>query len=108
MMASSDLATEVLIQIRDELKHTREALSSRLDATNSRLDTTNSRLDETNSRLDRVERRQSETETRLATELIGVANAVNQLKDMLMADRVLRQRVDEHDRRIALLEQHAH
>ena len=93
-MASSDLATEVLIQIRDELKHTREALSSRLD--------------ETNSRLDRVERRQSETETRLATELIGVANAVNQLKDMLMADRVLRQRVDEHDRRIALLEQHAH
>ena len=94
MMASSDLATEVLIQIRDELKHTREALSSRLD--------------ETNSRLDRVERRQSDTETRLATELLGVVAAVNQLKDMLMADRVLRQRVDEHDRRIALLEQHAH
>ncbi len=100
-MAKKDLATEVLIQIRDELKHTREALSSRLDETNSR-------LDGANSRLERVERRQSETEVRLATELIGVATAVNQLKDMLVADRDLRRRVEEHDRRIALLEQHAH
>ena len=100
-MAKEDLATEVLIQIRDELKHTREALSSRLDETNSR-------LDGANSRLERVERRQSETEVRLATELIGVATAVNQLKDMLVADRDLRRRVEEHDRRIALLEQHAH
>lgn len=90
---AKNLTVEVLIQIRDELKTTREQLSARID--------------ETNSRLDRVERRQTEGEVRLATELVNVVSAVNQLKDLIVADRELRQRVDEHDRRIAALEQHA-
>ena len=99
-MASKDLTTEILIQIRDELKSTREQLSSRIDQTNSR-------LDQANSRLEQVEKRQTQTEVRLATELISVATAVNQLKDLLIADRDLRQKVEEHDRRIAVLEHHA-
>lgn len=90
---AKNLTVEVLIQIRDELKTTREQLSARID--------------ETNSRLDRVERRQTESEVRLATELVNVVSAVNQLKELIVADRELRQRVDEHDRRIAALEQHA-
>ena len=82
-MAKKDLTTEILIQIRDELKSTREQLSSRIDETNSR-------LDGANTRLDRVERRQTESEVRLATELVNVVTAVNQLKDLLIADRELR------------------
>ena len=99
-MAPTDLTTEILIQIRDELKTTREELSSRIDQTNSR-------LDQTNSRLERVERRQTESEVRLASELVNVVSAINQLKDLIVADRDLRRKVDEHDRRIALLEEHA-
>lgn len=92
-MAPTDLTTEILIQIRDELKSTREELSSRID--------------QTNSRLERVERRQTESEVRLASELVNVVSAVNQLKDLIVADRDLRRKVEEHDRRIALLEEHA-
>lgn len=76
-MAKKDLTTEVLIQIRDELKSTREELSARID--------------KTSFRLERVERRQTESEVRLATELVNVVSAVNQLKDLIVADRDLRQ-----------------
>ena len=92
-MAKKELRPEILIQIRDELKNTREQLTSRID--------------QTNVRLERVERRQTESQVRLATELINVVSAVNQLKDLPTADRDLRQKVEEHDRRIALLEEHA-
>ena len=92
-MAKKDLTTEILIQIRDEMKATREQVSSRID--------------QTNIRLERVERAQTESEVRLATEIINVVSAVNQLKELIIADRDLRQRVDEHDRRIAALEHHA-
>ena len=99
-MASKDLTTEILIEIRDELKSTREELKTTREQLSSR-------IDQTNLRLEQVERRQTQTEVRLATELIGVATAVNQLKDLLIADRDLRQKVEEHDRRIAVLEHHA-
>ena len=93
-MATNDLTTEILIQIRDELKSTREELSKRID--------------QTNDRLERVERRQTESEVRLASELVNVVSAVNQLKDLIIADRDLRKKVEEHDRRIAALELDAH
>jgi hypothetical protein len=86
-MAKKDLTTEILIQIRDELKSTRTELSARIDQTNSRLDQMGSKVDGTNARLDRVERRQTESEVRLATELVNVVSAVNQLKDLIIADR---------------------
>ena len=99
-MASKDLTTEILIQIRDELKGTREEIKSTREQLSAR-------IDQTNSRLEQVEKRQTQTEVLLATELISVATAVNQLKDLLIADRDLRQKVLEHDRRIAVLEDHA-
>ena len=103
-MASTDLTTEILIQIRDEIKGTREELKAELKATREQL---SSRIDETNSRVERVERAQTASEVRLATELVQVVSALNQLKDLIVADRDLRQKVDEHDRRIAVLEHHA-
>ena len=92
-MSNKDLTTEILIQIRDEMKGMREELSARIE--------------QTNVRLERTEKRQAASEIRLATEIVNVVTAVNQLKDLLVADRDLRHKVEEHDRRIAVLEQHA-
>lgn len=59
----------------------------------------------TNERLERLEKRQTETEIRLATELIAVAGAVGQVRDLLKErseDRLRRceTRLDELERRI--------
>jgi len=78
-MDPTDLTIEVLKSIRDELRGT-------------------------NVRLDRVERRQADTEVRLATELVAVVGAVNEVRDLLREDRHLRDRVDDHERRLAAVE----
>jgi septal ring factor EnvC (AmiA/AmiB activator) len=57
-----------------------------------------------NTRLDAVEKRQTETETRLATELIGVARAVSEVRDLLRDRLDLRDKLDDHERRLAALE----
>ena len=86
----TEVTIEILKEIRDEIRDSKESLSSRIDATNERLDN--------------LERRQTETEIRLATEIISVAGAVREVKDLL-ADRLdLRDRVDDHERRISALE----
>ena len=90
----ADLTVSILREIRDEVRKT-----------NQRLDQTNERLDQTNERLERLERRQTETEVRLATELVAVASAVGELTELLRQDRALRQRVDDHERRISAVEQ---
>lgn len=100
----NELTVKILGQIRDELKATRSDLSSRLDQTNERLDRMNGRIDETNSHLERLERRQVETEMRLSTELVSVANAVNDLSRVLVEDRKLRAQVANHETRINALE----
>jgi hypothetical protein len=83
---SIDLTTQVLIEIRDEVRRTNE------------------RLGQTNERLSGLERRQSETEVRLATELVAVARAVNDVRDLLRAEHQLAPRVDDHEQRLAALE----
>jgi hypothetical protein len=100
----SDLTTEVLIQIRDEIKATRDDLGVRIDRTNARLDQTNTRLDETNATLNVVIERQTESELRVATELVGVRHAVDRLTDLIRADRSLRGDVDDLKTRVASLE----
>jgi hypothetical protein len=55
-------------------------------------------------RLDRLEQRQTATEIRIATELVGVAGALREVRDELRQDRTLRARVDDHERRIAATE----
>ncbi len=58
----------------------------------------------TNERLDGLERRQTETEIRLATEIVAVASAIRDLRDVLIEDRAVRARVDDHENRIQRLE----
>ncbi|MBX3232875.1 MAG: hypothetical protein KIT84_42365 [Labilithrix sp.] len=94
---AEDLTTRILIEIRDEMRKTREELGSRIDKTNER-------LDKTNERLDRLEQRQHEGEIRLATEIVAVAAAVRQLTEHLRDDREVRAQVADHERRLAILE----
>jgi hypothetical protein len=103
-MQAADVTIEILMGIRDEVRGLREDTNARFGETNHRLDTTNLRLDETNARLERLERRQVEVETRLATDLVAVVGAVHEVRDLFREDRVLRGRVDDHERRIAAIE----
>ena len=54
-MADGDFNTQVLREIRDEIRATRIELKTEIAGTNARLDTTNARLDTTNARLEAVE-----------------------------------------------------
>ena len=81
-----DLNMGILIQIRDEIHKTNE------------------RLDTTNDRLDRLERRQSEDSVRLATEVLAVAKAVGEVRDLFRHNRLDRAKIENHERRITKLE----
>jgi hypothetical protein len=85
-MEPTDLTIEILKDIRDAVH-----------ATNERLDATIEGLGE-------VRDRQTATEVRLATEILGVAGAVREVRDLLREDRALRGRVDDHERRISAME----
>ena len=100
----ADLTTQVLIEIRDEIRTTRTDLTERIDQTNARLDQTNARLDQTNARLERAEKRIVESEVRVSTELVALTGVVRDLRDTLLDDRHLRQAVDDHEQRIRALE----
>ena len=90
-MAGKESPTLVVLkQILGEQKATNRRLDTtieRLDATVERLDTTVERLDTTVERLDALERQQSETEIHLATEIVALAKAVGDVKDLL-SDRL--------------------
>jgi predicted nucleic acid-binding Zn-ribbon protein len=115
---AKDLVLEVLKQIRDEAKKTNvrlERLEKGQTETNERLQKLEKGQAETNDRLETLEKGQAETndrladtEIRLATELVAVAGAVGQLKETLLQDRDLRQKVASHETRIAALERHDH
>jgi hypothetical protein len=107
----TDLTIEILKGIRDEV---REA-NVRIDGVRDEVRETNARVDRlrdeltgelrsTNTRLDRLEHRQVESEVRIATELVGVAGAVREVRDLLRDDLAVRHRIDDHERRIAALE----
>jgi hypothetical protein len=108
-MEPTDLTIEILKDIRDGVRGT----NTRIDATNARIDETNARLDaridETNVRLDTglagLRKQQAQTEIRLATELVAVSTAVRDLTEVLRArDGGLRARVEDHERRLDVLE----
>jgi hypothetical protein len=89
----ADLTTQILIEIRDELR-----------TTNARLDETNGRLDQANGRLDRLERREVEAEIRTSTALVDVLGAIHEVRDVLLDDRRLRATVADHEQRLQALE----
>ena len=100
-MATEDLVLEVLKDIRSEIRSTKVELGARIDATNQRLDGVKTEL---GAHLDVLERRQTETEVRLATELVAVATAVRDVKDLLAARLDLSDKVQDLDRRVSVLE----
>lgn len=100
MADTESLTLDVLKQIRDEVRTT----NVRVDKLEAAL---SQRIDATNERLDRLEHRVTESEIRLATELTAVANAVRQLQDVFVSSLNVKKQVDDHERRIAQLEQHA-
>ena len=103
-MEPTDITIEILREIRDEIRNTNgriDGVRDELRATNNELRTTK---DETNARFDTFTRRQTETEIRLATEIIAVAGAVREVRDVLREDLALRARVDDHERRISAME----
>jgi hypothetical protein len=99
-MQPSDLTIEILKGIRDEVRNT----NARLDETNTQLGALRS---DTNMRLDRLERRQTEGDVRVQTEVAAVVGAVDRLRDVLLEDRALRQRVEDHERRLVAIETRA-
>ena len=100
LVQPSDLTIEILKGIRDEVRIT----NARLDETNTQLGAFRS---DANMRLDRLERRQTEGDVRVQTEVAAVVGAVDRLRDVLLEDRALRQRVDDHERRLVAIESHA-
>lgn len=101
----TDLTTQILVEIRDEIRGLNVSLNGRIDQTNNRLDQTNDRLDQTIHRLDRLERRQVEAEVRISTEIVAVHGTLRELTDVLRAGHTLGERVEDHERRLTSLEQ---
>ena len=85
-MEPTDITIEILKDIRAEGRKTNE------------------KLDVLVGRVDRVDQRQVETELRLATEIVAMAGAVREMRDAYREDRSLRQRVDDHEKRLRELE----
>ncbi len=74
-----DLTTQILVQIRDEMR------SMRAD-------------------LHRLEERQTADSVRLATELVAVAKAVVEVRDLLREQRLDGRRLEDHESRISRIE----
>jgi hypothetical protein len=106
-MQPTDTTIEVLKGIRDEVRglrgdvaHTNARLEALRQDTNANIEAL--RID-TNARLESLGHRQMDTEIRLSAELGLVAGAVREVRDAL-DNRELRQRVDDHERRLVALE----
>lgn len=96
-MAKKDLTTEILIQIRDELRSNGEEIKR----TNDKLDRMREEL---SMRIEHLEKRQVDGEVRLSTELIAVAAGVKDLTRLVAEDRNLRNQVADLQTRVGQLE----
>ena len=103
-MPAKNLTVEILKQIRDEMRQTRQDLSQRIDRTNVELTSLRGEVHALRENVDGLEKRQTTTETRLASELIAVVGAVRDLREVLLEDRRLREMVTDHERRLAVVE----
>src|SRR5271163_5255373 len=110
-MEPTDVTVEILRGIRDETRKTNErvdVLATEVKGIATQIKGLGTEMKEgfaaVADRVERVERRQTETEMRLATELVGVAGAVREVRDLLRDELALRDRVEDHERRIAAIE----
>jgi vacuolar-type H+-ATPase subunit D/Vma8 len=95
-----DATLPVLREIRDQIKGT----NSRLETLEHRFESLEYRFVSFEGKVESLERRQVATETRLATELIAVASAVKDVRDLLRDRLDDRGRVDDLERRLAVVE----
>jgi hypothetical protein len=100
-MEPTDPAVDILKEIRDEVRTTNERVEGlRGEVRGLRIETSerfevlgdevqglrtdvNDRFGETNDRIGRLERRQTESDLRVSTELVAVAGAVREVRDLL-------------------------
>ncbi len=106
-MDPTDLTIEILRGIHDETRKTNERVDVLTVTLADGIERVDHRLEHVEHRLERVEHRQTETEVRIATELVGVAGAVREVRDLLREDRMLRNRIEDHERRIVAIEKHS-
>lgn len=94
----------VLREIREEIRGTNE----RLDRTNERLDRTSDRMEahaeRLDGRIDRLADTMHQGHVRLATEVVAMAQAVGEVRDLLRDRLDDRGRIDDHERRLRHLE----
>ena len=98
-----DITIEVLKAIRSDLGAFRkdvDAFRKDVDAFRKVVD---ARFEGVDARLDNMARQQVESEVRIATELLAVAGALNQLNDSLRAEAV-RDQLRDHEARLHKLE----
>jgi hypothetical protein len=103
-MEPTDLTIEVLKGIRDEVRGVRDDLGGQLQGLRGEVRVLSSRIDETNVHVERIERRQVESEVRIATQLVAVVGAVNEVRDVLREELAVRRLVDDHERRLRAIE----
>lgn len=96
-MEPSDLTIEILKGIREETRKTNAQLGELRTEMRSE-------LGELRGELGELRDRQTATEIRLATELVAVAGAVREVRDLLREDRALRGRVEDHEVRLQAIE----
>jgi hypothetical protein len=99
-MQPTDIALEVLKEIRDGVR----ATNTRIEGANDRLDRVSARLDLANDRIDglreTIARRIVESEIRSATALAELVGSVSDLAVVLRAQHDLRPRVEQCERDI--------
>lgn len=89
----TDLTTQVLVEIRDEIRELRHDTNERFGEVNQRLDKTNQRLDETNQRL-----------TVLAQITQGIDGRLEKIEEREPDRLFLPQRVSKLEQRVGVLE----
>jgi hypothetical protein len=98
-----NITVEILKEIRKELQTTRDTLHQDLSdlrqVLSQQVRETRDELRETREQL---VRRQTESEIRVSTEIVGVASAVGQVRDLL--HDAVRTQLHDHERRIIALE----
>jgi hypothetical protein len=118
----SDLTTQVLIEIRDEVRGLRGevvelrgevvelrgevgGLRGEVGGLRSEVGGLRSEVGELRGEVKEVRRRQVDSETRFATVLTDVIGAVNRVRDAVVDGYRFAERVEDHERRISALEQ---
>jgi hypothetical protein len=97
----SDLTTQVLIEIRDEVRE----LRGEVGGLRGEVGGLRGEVGGLRGEVNELRQRQVESEIRIATGITDVIGVIGQVRDAILEDRRFAARVDDHERRITALEQ---